>query len=90
MELMLIYFPVGFCMTRTWPGGSKATNWAVLLTVALALPIEWTKGWIVSRYPDITNVAVSAMGAWLGAWAGLAGERFLQAGSLLESPGDSL
>jgi len=90
IELMLIYFPLGFCLTRTWPDGSKATRWAVLLTLALALPIEWTKGWIVSRYPDVTNVAVSGAGAWLGAWAGQAGERFLQAGSLLESRGDSL
>jgi glycopeptide antibiotics resistance protein len=89
IELMLMYFPLGFCIARVWPG-SKATRSAVLLTLALALPIEWTKGWIVSRYPDVTNVAVSGAGAWLGAWAAQAGERFLQAGSLLESQGDSL
>lgn len=89
IELLLIYFPVGFCLARVWPDGSRATRWAVLLTLALALPIEWTKGWIVSRYPDITNVAVSVMGAWLGAWAGRAGARFLPAGSLLQSQGVS-
>jgi len=90
IELMLIYFPVGFCMTRAWPDKPRAASWAVLLTLALALPIEWTKGWIVGRYPDITSVAVSGAGAWLGAWAGQAGARFFQAGSLLESQGDSL
>jgi glycopeptide antibiotics resistance protein len=80
IELMLIYFPVGFCMARAWHG-SKATRWAVLVTIAMALPIEWTKGWIVSRYPDVTNVAVGAAGAWLGAWAGQAGARFFASGS---------
>ncbi len=90
IEQMLIYFPLGFCMARTWPGGSKATAWAVLLTLALALPIEWSKGWIVSRYPDITNAAFGAMGAWLGAWTGRAGDGFSPAGSLLQSQGESL
>jgi VanZ family protein len=78
IELMLIYFPVGFCMTRTWPDKPRAASWAVLLTLALALPIEWTKGSIVGRYPDITNVAVSGAGAWLGAWAGQARARFFR------------
>jgi len=90
IELMLIYFPIGFCMTHAWPDKPGVASWAVLLTLALALPIEWTKGWIVGRYPDITNVAVSGAGAWLGALAGQAGERFLRAGSLLQSQGDSL
>jgi VanZ family protein len=79
IELILIYFPVGFCLARVWPDGSRAATAAVVLTLGLALPIEWAKGWIVGRYPDITNVAVSIAGGWLGAWSGRAGARAFNA-----------
>jgi glycopeptide antibiotics resistance protein len=88
IELMLIYFPVGFCMARVWPR-SRAAGWAVLVTLAIAFPLEWSKGWIVSRYPDVTNVAVSAAGAWFGAWAGRFDGQFFAARPLLDSQRDS-
>jgi len=83
VELMLLYFPLGFWMGTTsraettsgvdFLGG--ATSAALLTTFLIAAPIEYAQGWVIGRYPDITDVALSLAGAWLGVRAGLSKSR---------------
>ncbi len=69
VELLLVYFPIGFCFARiTPPPGAFVTS--VVVAAAIAVPVEYLQGWIVGRYPDITDVLFSGAGAWLGAWTG--------------------
>jgi glycopeptide antibiotics resistance protein len=87
IELMLLYFPLGF-----WLGASPSTSsddapvgsrrprlnsivLALTLTFLIAAPIEYLQGWVVGRYPDVTDVALSVVGGALGVWTGLAGRR---------------
>ncbi len=76
IELMLLYFPLGFWLARSrrepagplGPAGLLAL--ALLLTLAIAAPIEYLQGWVVGRYPDVSDVGVSLFGAWLGVRGG--------------------
>ena len=68
-ELMLVYFPLAF-----WLGDSRRGLWSALArtsvaTVLIAAPIEVCQGLIVGRYPDVSDVGVSLLGAWIGAYA---------------------
>jgi glycopeptide antibiotics resistance protein len=78
IELMLFYIPLGFWLPMVF-----RTRWQVYAvafgaSLAIAFPLEYMQGWIVGRYPDVTDVAVATLGALLGAWAGGAGwKRFL-------------
>jgi VanZ family protein len=78
IELMLFYVPLGFWMPMVF-----RTRWQVYavafgVSFVIAFPLEYMQGWIVGRYPDITDVAVATLGALLGAWAGGEGwKRFL-------------
>ncbi|HEX5071204.1 MAG TPA: VanZ family protein [Vicinamibacterales bacterium] len=63
-ELALVYFPLGLSVAWLKPGSHART--AVVWAAAIAVAMELTQGWIVSRYPDITDVAISLGGAWLG------------------------
>jgi VanZ family protein len=73
IELWLLYFPLGFVTAVVVARPTRAVLTAVLVTVAIAAPIEYGQGWIVGRYPDITDIAMSALGGWLGAWVGTRG-----------------
>jgi hypothetical protein len=44
------------------------------VSLIVAAPVEYGQGWIVGRYPDITDIAMSGVGGLLGAWAGTDGE----------------
>ncbi len=77
IELVLLYAPLGFVSQRLLPG--RRPLWLVLgATLAIAWPIEWGQGWIVGRYPDVTDLAVSLAGAWLGVRAGTASREFVK------------
>jgi len=69
VELMLIYFPIGFCAARALPP-RYAIAVSIAVAAVLAVPIEYFQGWVIGRYPDVTDVIFSGVGGWLGAWAG--------------------
>jgi VanZ family protein len=54
---------------------SRGLRQALLATFLIAAPIEYAQGWVIGRYPDITDVALSLAGAWLGVRAGLSKSR---------------
>jgi VanZ family protein len=72
IELMLVYLPLGFCIVAARPSQAPASAGAsvaaVLVTLAIAAPIEIAQGWISGRFPDITDIGVSSVGALVGAW----------------------
>ena len=69
IELSLIYFPFGFVLASIHRERSVVTTafWAAL---AAAIGVEYGQSWFVDRYPDVTDVAVSALGGGVGAWFG--------------------
>jgi VanZ family protein len=68
-ELMLIYFPLGFCFAMVSRKSARSVAVAVIMIVlAIAVPIEYGQRWIVGRYADVTDPCLSALGGWLGAW----------------------
>lgn len=73
VELMLLYFPLGFWLGSSDRSRARKLFWALGVTLLVALPIEYLQGWVVGRYPDITDVGISLCGAWVGVWAAGAG-----------------
>ena len=69
IELVLLYLPLGFFVGKFGTSGRRAAWLAVGLTLAIAGPIEYLQGWVVGRYPDVTDVGMSLCGGWIGAWA---------------------
>lgn len=87
IELLLIYFPLGFFFTTvlTLPRRSALAT-VVVIVLAMAVPLEYFKSFIVGRYPDVTGPCLSAVGGWLGAWFGSRGaELFNDAVAAIES-----
>jgi glycopeptide antibiotics resistance protein len=66
IELALAYFPLGFCLVLGAESRRRAMIVAFTLTVLISAPIEYLQGWVVGRYPDISDVGLSLMGAWIG------------------------
>jgi VanZ family protein len=66
IELSLAYFPLGFCLALAAASKRRALIMALALTLAIASPIEYLQGWIVGRYPDVSDVCLSLLGAWAG------------------------
>lgn len=69
IELGLVYFPFGFVLAAIHRGRSVVKT-AFLTALAAAVGVEYGQAWFVDRYPDITDVAVSALGGGVGAWFG--------------------
>jgi len=53
------------------PGLFRPVLFALLLTLVIAGPIEYLQGWVLGRYPDVSDVGVSLFGCWLGVRTGL-------------------
>ncbi len=66
IELVLLYVPLGFFVGQIAPRRHRAVWLAIGLTLAVAGPIEYLQGWVVGRYPDVTDIGISLCGAWLG------------------------
>jgi glycopeptide antibiotics resistance protein len=68
VELSLAFFPIGFALAFALP---RRQRWplAAFIVVALGGVLEYLQGWIVGRYPDVTDVGVLALGAMAGVWA---------------------
>lgn len=66
-ELVLLYAPLGFVWRHlAGSGRSGSLLGAMAVTLAIAWPIEYLQGWIVGRYPDLTDIAMSLVGCWVG------------------------
>lgn len=73
IELALLYFPLGY-----WVGASEGPSGglrrglaaALGLTLGIAGIVEYSQGWVVGRYPDISDVGLSVAGGLLGFWVG--------------------
>jgi glycopeptide antibiotics resistance protein len=66
IELLLAYFPLGFCLALGADSKRRAVVLALLLTFLICVPIEYLQGWVVGRYPDISDIGLSLLGAWIG------------------------
>jgi VanZ family protein len=85
-ELLLAYFPLGFGVALTIRERHTRTIVVLLLALAIAAPVEWAQRFIGGRYPDVTDIALSVAGAWLGLWAATEGWRRFDAERVLTSP----
>lgn len=65
VDLMLIYAPIGFCLQ--WSRRSSALVWSAVIAAVMASTLEYAQGWIVGRYPDLTDVGIGVLGGVLGA-----------------------
>jgi VanZ family protein len=67
VELMLAFLPIGYA----WTSVSVQPGYRFLIAVVLmAGTLEYLQGWIVGRYPDVTDVMMMTLGALAGAWMG--------------------
>ena len=85
IESMLIYFPMGFILQ----GLSRRDNRLFsigFVTLIMAASIELPQGWILGRYPTITDILGAVMGAISGAWVYVN----VKKSSLLTDPTDRL
>ena len=73
IELGLIYFPMGFWIGSSGVERRRAMWLAAGAALAIAMPIEVLQGYVSGRYPDVSDIALSligaAAGASLGNWA---------------------
>jgi glycopeptide antibiotics resistance protein len=75
IELMLMFLPFGFVLALAAPRRPTAT--AVALTFPLALSLEFLQGFVRGRFPDVTDIGITLIGAAAGAWlAGPGWRRF--------------
>jgi glycopeptide antibiotics resistance protein len=78
-EILLLYFPLGFCACQVIRSRAHATVVSVALTLAIAGPVEYAQGWFVGRYPDVTDVALSVVAVIFGVLAGSYGASLIAA-----------
>jgi hypothetical protein len=65
LDLMLIYAPIGFAIV--WTRGRQGLTSAAIVIGILAGVLEYSQGWIVGRYPDVTDFGVGMLGGLCGA-----------------------
>jgi VanZ family protein len=72
-ELLLSYIPLGFGLAVVTP--KPMTRFAMVTGVALAIavPVEYLQRFIGGRFPDVTDIALSVAGGWLGMWVATRG-----------------
>ena len=63
LETLLIYFPLGFILQLVFSNRKNAFIFIVLIVGAMAYALEFCQGWVVGRYPDITDVIAAVLGA---------------------------
>jgi VanZ family protein len=69
-EILLLYFPLGFCACQVMRSRAHATVASIVLALAIAVPIEYAQGWFVGRYPDVTDAVLGVVAAIVGVLAG--------------------
>jgi len=75
IELGLAYFPLGYWLARG--KGSQWRQFTLVFGLALLIagPLEYLQGWIVGRFPDISDIGLSLAGGGLGLIARQEGNR---------------
>ena len=63
LETLLIYFPLGFILQFVFSNRKNAFIFIILIVGALAYALEYCQGWVIGRYPDITDVIGAVLGA---------------------------
>ena len=63
LETLLIYFPLGFILQFVFSNRKSAFIFIILIVGAMAYSLEYCQGWVVGRYPDITDVIAGVLGA---------------------------
>jgi len=65
IDLMLIYAPIGFVIQ--WSRHDSRARRAALVSGVIAFGLEYAQGWIVGRFPDLTDVGMAILGGTAGA-----------------------
>jgi VanZ family protein len=84
---VLLYGPLGLCLMLAWPAQwtrLKGLIWAVLLGALLSLFVELLQVHASSRVSSLTDLALNAAGAAIGAFAAIV---YLAIGSTIRIPG---
>jgi VanZ family protein len=68
IEVMLMYFPIGFAAAAGRGNGYRGL--AIVVTFATAAVLEYSQGWVIGRYPDVTDPGVALLGCAAGLWCG--------------------
>lgn len=66
IELLLLYFPLGYAFGALVPPERRWQAAALGIALAIAAPVEALQGWVIGRYPDVSDLAISLLGAWIG------------------------
>ncbi len=63
LEGLIMYIPIGFVLQYAISHRRSAFILIALVVAAIAYTLEYAQGWIVGRYPDITDVIGAVIGA---------------------------
>lgn len=63
LEVLITYIPIGFVLQYAISSRRSAFFIIVILVGLMAYSLEYAQGWIVGRYPDITDVIGAIIGA---------------------------
>ena len=63
LEIVITYIPVGFVLQYAISSKRSAFFIIVIVVGTIAFGLEYAQGWIVGRYPDITDVIGAIIGA---------------------------
>lgn len=74
-ELLLAYFPLGFSFALATRRRRKRIHVVLAATLLIAVPVEVLQRYVGGRFADVTDIALSLAGAWLGAWTATQGWR---------------
>jgi len=78
-ELLLTYMPLGFALALATSGSRMRWVFPLGAALVVAAPIEYLQRFIGGRFPDVTDIAMSVAGAWIGAWVATKGWRLFVA-----------
>ena len=85
-ELLLAYFPLGCAFALATRRRRKRFHVVLAAALLIAVPVEYMQRYIGGRFPDVTDIALSLAGAWLGAWTATQGWRLFDEQMALVSP----
>jgi VanZ family protein len=85
-ELLLAYFPLGCALALATRRRRKRSLVVLGAALMIAGPVEYLQQYIGGRFPDVTDIALSLAGAWLGGWTATRGWRLFDEQMTLVSP----